>query len=136
MTTRHTLFSAFAVLVLALAAQAQVELVRSVFSASGFTGNSGSFELSSTLGQAVAGRAPAPGGDLTLDAGFWAPDGPAAPACPADFNSDGSLDPDDLGDYINCYFSQPPCPQADFNGDGSTDPDDLGDFINAYFGGC
>ncbi|MGD9691009.1 MAG: hypothetical protein AB7K52_11780 [Phycisphaerales bacterium] len=56
--------------------------------------------------------------------------------CAADFNGDGSLDPDDLGDYINCYFSQPPCPMADFNADGNVDPDDLGDFINAYFTGC
>ncbi|MGD9690590.1 MAG: DNRLRE domain-containing protein [Phycisphaerales bacterium] len=54
-------------------------------------------------------------------------------ACPADFNNDGSVDPDDLGDYINCYFSVPPCDRADFNSDGSTDPDDLGDFINIYF---
>ncbi|MGD9691007.1 MAG: hypothetical protein AB7K52_11790 [Phycisphaerales bacterium] len=56
--------------------------------------------------------------------------------CAADFNADGNLDPDDLGDYINCYFSQPPCPMADFNADGNIDPDDLGDFINAYFAGC
>ncbi|MGD9688906.1 MAG: lamin tail domain-containing protein [Phycisphaerales bacterium] len=59
------------------------------------------------------------------------------PACPQDFNNDGSVDPDDLGDYINCYFSVPPCDRADFNNDGSVDPDDLGDFINVYFGpGC
>ncbi|MGD9689828.1 MAG: S8 family serine peptidase [Phycisphaerales bacterium] len=56
--------------------------------------------------------------------------------CPADFNGDGNLDPDDLGDFINCYFSMPPCPGADFNGDANIDPDDLGDFINAYFAGC
>ncbi|MGD9691019.1 MAG: hypothetical protein AB7K52_11730 [Phycisphaerales bacterium] len=58
------------------------------------------------------------------------------PLCPADFNGDGSLDPDDLGDFINCYFSLPPCDGADFNADGSVDPDDLGDFINNYFAGC
>ncbi|MGD9688129.1 MAG: hypothetical protein AB7V47_00120 [Phycisphaerales bacterium] len=56
--------------------------------------------------------------------------------CGADFNADGSLDPDDLGDYINCYFGVPSCDGADFNADGSVDPDDLGDFINAYFAGC
>ncbi|MGD9690872.1 MAG: hypothetical protein AB7K52_14980 [Phycisphaerales bacterium] len=56
--------------------------------------------------------------------------------CPADFNSDGNLDPDDLGDFINCFFTQPPCDGADFNADGNVDPDDLGDFINAFFGGC
>ncbi|MGD9690381.1 MAG: multicopper oxidase domain-containing protein [Phycisphaerales bacterium] len=57
--------------------------------------------------------------------------------CAVDFNCDGSVNPDDLGDYINCYFGTPPCPLADFNGDTQIDPDDLGDFINAYFGpGC
>ncbi|MGD9690200.1 MAG: hypothetical protein AB7K52_11155 [Phycisphaerales bacterium] len=59
---------------------------------------------------------------------------PGEPSCPQDFNGDGTVDPDDLGDYINCYFATPPCPEADFNADGAVDPDDLGDFINAYFG--
>ncbi|MBL8759268.1 MAG: hypothetical protein JNK35_12655, partial [Phycisphaerae bacterium] len=54
--------------------------------------------------------------------------------CPADYNGDGTVDPDDLADYIACYFSQPPCPQADFNSDGTPDPDDLADYIAAYFG--
>ncbi|MGD9688670.1 MAG: hypothetical protein AB7K52_03085 [Phycisphaerales bacterium] len=57
--------------------------------------------------------------------------------CPADFNNDGNVDPDDLGDYINCFFGNAAnpgsCPEADFNNDGSADPDDLGDFINIYF---
>lgn len=61
---------------------------------------------------------------------------PTATPCSPDFNGDGNLDPDDLGDYINCYFSVPPCSGADFNSDGNVDPDDLGDFINAYFNGC
>jgi len=56
--------------------------------------------------------------------------------CPADFNGDGNLDPDDLSDYISCFFAQPPCPRADFSNDGITDPDDLADYIGAFFGGC
>jgi hypothetical protein len=57
--------------------------------------------------------------------------------CPLDFNGDGTVDPDDLSDYISCYFSLPPCAQADFNSDGNTDPDDLSDYIAGYFGaGC
>jgi len=56
--------------------------------------------------------------------------------CPADFNHDGSLDPDDLADYIGAYFAQPPGTGSDFNGDGSVDPDDLADYIGAYFAGC
>ncbi len=54
-------------------------------------------------------------------------------ACPVDFNGDGNIDPDDLADYIACYFT-PPCAQSDFNGDGNSDPDDLSDYIAAYFG--
>ncbi len=56
--------------------------------------------------------------------------------CAVDFDCDGSVTPDDLGDYINCYFAQPSCSAADFNADSSVDPDDLGDFINGYFAGC
>ena len=55
--------------------------------------------------------------------------------CPIDFNHDGDVNPDDLGDFITCYF-QDGCAAADFNHDGNFDPDDLGDFITAYFMGC
>ncbi|MBL8758590.1 MAG: hypothetical protein JNK35_09190 [Phycisphaerae bacterium] len=63
-------------------------------------------------------------------------DGLGNPVCAPDFNGDGNLDPDDLADYIACYFSTPPCPQADINGDSNIDPDDLSDYIAQYFGGC
>ncbi|MGD9689268.1 MAG: hypothetical protein AB7K52_00035 [Phycisphaerales bacterium] len=52
---------------------------------------------------------------------------------PVDFNGDGNVDADDLGDFINAYFAIPPDPRTDFNHDGSIDADDLGDYINAYF---
>ncbi|MGD9894464.1 MAG: hypothetical protein AB7U18_24510 [Dehalococcoidia bacterium] len=55
----------------------------------------------------------------------------------ADFNDDGDVNADDLGDFINCYFSEvgtpSSCPAADFNDDSDVNPDDLGDFINVYF---
>ncbi len=57
-------------------------------------------------------------------------------SCPADFNADGAVDPDDLSDFITCYFSHPPCPQADLNADGAIDPDDLSDYIALFFSGC
>ncbi len=57
-------------------------------------------------------------------------------ACSADYNGDGFVDPDDLSDFISCYFSEPPCPRADFSGDGNIDPDDLSDFISVFFSGC
>jgi len=56
--------------------------------------------------------------------------------CPADFNADGTLDPDDLADYITAFFAIPPGTGSDFNADGVTDPDDLADFITAFFAGC
>ncbi len=60
-----------------------------------------------------------------------------APVCPADFNGDGFVDPDDLSDYIGCFFEAPPCPRADVNNDGFADPDDLSDYIGLFFSsGC
>jgi hypothetical protein len=57
------------------------------------------------------------------------------PSCPADWDLDGSLTPDDLSDYIAAYFGAE-SGNADYNGDGSIDPDDLSDFISAFFAGC
>jgi len=57
-------------------------------------------------------------------------------SCAADYNGDGNLDPDDLADYIACFFEAPPCAQADFDGSGNVDPDDLADYIAAFFAGC
>ncbi|MBL8757731.1 MAG: hypothetical protein JNK35_04785, partial [Phycisphaerae bacterium] len=56
--------------------------------------------------------------------------------CAADFNNDRAVDPDDLSDYIACFFAVPPCPDADINGDGNADPDDLSDFIGLFFSPC
>jgi hypothetical protein len=60
--------------------------------------------------------------------------------CRPDFNGDGNLDPDDMSDFIACYFAETAdpgsCPAADFNGDGFADPDDLSDYIAAFFVGC
>jgi len=61
---------------------------------------------------------------------------PTPPPCPADFNQDATLDPDDLADFIAAFFTLPPAPGSDFNTDGTTDPDDLADFISAFFTGC
>ncbi len=55
-------------------------------------------------------------------------------ACPTDFNGDGNVDPDDLSDFIACFFEAPPCSRADLNGDGNADPDDLSDYIGLFFG--
>ena len=63
------------------------------------------------------------------------------PPCTLDYNGDGSINPDDLGDYITDYFYYVTLntlifpPPVDFNGDGGLNPDDLGDFITAYYSG-
>lgn len=58
-------------------------------------------------------------------------------SCPADFNGDTVVNPDDLSEFITCFFlnAQVPgsCDQADFNGDGFVDPDDLSEFITSFF---
>ena len=49
-----------------------------------------------------------------------------------DVNFDGVVDPDDLADFINLYFSGDL--RADFNLDDGVDPDDLADYVAAFFG--
>jgi hypothetical protein len=70
----------------------------------------------------------------------WVRDNLVNLPCPADFNRDGNRDPDDLSDFITCFFLDvqfpAACPRADFNADGFRDPDDLSDFITAFFAGC
>jgi hypothetical protein len=60
--------------------------------------------------------------------------------CAADFNGDSFLNPDDLSDYITCFFLQVQfpgtCADADFNEDGFVNPDDLSDFVTGFFIGC
>ncbi|MGD9690084.1 MAG: hypothetical protein AB7K52_10565 [Phycisphaerales bacterium] len=83
------------------------------------------------LDPTLPGNAGSP--DQACDVALVLMPGAPTPANPVDFNGDGNVDPDDLGDFINAYFSVPPDPRADFNADGNIDPDDLGDYINAYF---
>jgi ELWxxDGT repeat protein len=59
-----------------------------------------------------------------------------ATPCPADFNDDARVDPDDLSDFITCFFSTPPCPRADIDTTPGVNPDDLCDFIVTFFAGC
>ncbi len=86
---------------------------------------------------------------------------PSVPPCRVEYNGDGSLNPDDIGDFVTDYFSEPPipgpggyagpCPENDppydagykvnFTPDGSVQcgppfPDNIGDWITAYFEGC
>lgn len=55
----------------------------------------------------------------------------AALGCPADFDSSGQVDADDLAEFINCFFAV--CARGDFDRSGGVDGDDLAEFINAFF---
>ncbi len=81
--------------------------------------------------------------------------------CRLDYNSDGVVNPDDIGDFITDYFTVPPLPgrwgyavacpgndppydlgyKAAYTPDGAGQcnepfPDNLGDYVTGYFGGC
>ena len=52
-----------------------------------------------------------------------------------DFNIDGVLDSDDLGDWLNEYWAKKSLEalSGDMNQDGFLDSDDLGDWLNSYW---
>ena len=58
--------------------------------------------------------------------------------CRIDVNQDGSVDPDDLSDFITGYFSNPPDPLTNWEGyyQQWPSPDDLASFITDFFAGC
>jgi hypothetical protein len=56
------------------------------------------------------------------------------PACPADFNSSGSISVQDIFDFLGAYFTN--LPAADFNHSGMVTVQDIFDFLTAYFVGC
>ncbi len=89
------------------------------------------------------------------------PYGTCTTLCVVDYNTDGALNPDDLGDFITDYYTAPHVPgpfgyatpciglpppydtgyRAGFTTDGSRwcnppNPDNLGDYITQYFAGC
>src|SRR6201999_3160830 len=56
------------------------------------------------------------------------------PSCPADFNSDDSVNSQDFFDFVSAFFAD--APAADFNHDGSINSQDYFDFLTAFFAGC
>ncbi len=84
-----------------------------------------------------------------------------SPPCAVEYNGDGTLNPDDLGDFITDYFTAPPLPgpggyasacpgneapydqgyKVNYTLSGEAqcfepNPDNLGDYITGYFFGC
>jgi hypothetical protein len=53
--------------------------------------------------------------------------------CAADFNCNGSLQVQDIFDFLNAWFNGSAA--ADFNGGGLA-VQDIFDFLTAWFGGC
>lgn len=91
-----------------------------------FTANSGPVAGVATLGLFKPGGA---GDPATITASIMAP-GPAP--CPADLNSDGTVDGADLAGILNAFGGSGP---ADLNGDGTVDGVDLALLLNT-FGPC
>jgi hypothetical protein len=54
--------------------------------------------------------------------------------CRADFNRSGTLNAQDIFDYLNAWFSGQP--SADFNTSGAVTIQDIFDFLSAWFVGC
>jgi len=69
-------------------------------------------------------------------------------ACPADFNTDGAADSQDLFDYLTAFFTIPNCPdcneppqkrppcRADINADCLINSADFFEFLEMFFAGC
>jgi hypothetical protein len=100
-----------------------------------------------TLGLGVSGWVNAlsllPDGDLVMGGNFSLAGGsPSArvaryrfgSTCRADFNCSGTLEPQDLFDFMHAWFAADP--RADFNGVGGITVQDILDFLAAWFVGC
>ena len=56
------------------------------------------------------------------------------PYCVGDQNDNGTLEVQDIFDFLGLWFAG--SPQADANGNGSLEVQDIFDFLGAWFGGC
>jgi hypothetical protein len=71
----------------------------------GGTSTFGDYSLSGTIGQPDAGLVLA-GAGYGLTGGYWAAPG----TCPLEYNQDGFLNLDDLGDFITDFYTVPAIP--------------------------
>jgi hypothetical protein len=69
------------------------------------TDGQGGWSLEGTIGQADAHNPQANPG-FSLSGGYW----PSQGFCATDYNQDGFLNLDDLGDFITDFYTQPPIP--------------------------
>lgn len=99
--------------------------------------NAGTFAITATIGQPIAG--PVSSMNIDLYAGFWTT---AGGFCRPDFNNDGFLNSQDFFEFLGHFFnpcdpSEPLCdPLGDYNRDGFINSQDFFDFLTAFFAGC
>ncbi len=113
------------------AAEAQLAINWYTIDGGGGTSTSATFSLSGTIGQPDAGIMS--GNPFAVSGGFWAGVASSNP-CPADFNTDGTVDFFDYLDFVDSFSANDPA--ADFNQDGVTDFFDYLDFVDAFSIGC
>jgi enediyne biosynthesis protein E4 len=73
-----------------------------------------------------------PDGSVTLRANVPANQTLTISSCSADWNADGTLNVQDIFDFLNNWFTG----RGDFNGSGDTTVQDIFDMLNAWFAGC
>jgi hypothetical protein len=56
------------------------------------------------------------------------------PVCAPDYNCSGTLEVQDIFDYLNAWFAGEI--ESDFDGNGTVEVQDIFDFLNAWFAGC
>ena len=127
MNPRTTLLPILAALALTAAAHAQSIDWRTI-DCGGSTSTGGTLTLSGTIGQPDAGGL-FTGGTFTLNGGYW-----AGVFCTADFNNSGSVNVQDIFDFLAAWFVSDP--RADFNGVNGINVQDIFDFLAAWFRGC
>src|SRR5262245_59934280 len=97
---RISLHLPIAVLMAAAAgASADPTLTRSVIACGGCQSAGGTYTLTGTIGQPLAGGALS-SGSVSLSSGFWAPSG-----CPADADGNGQIQPADVATFVSIWFS-------------------------------
>ncbi|HMN40731.1 MAG TPA: GC-type dockerin domain-anchored protein [Phycisphaerales bacterium] len=115
---------------------AQLAVPFSTVDGGGGTSTGGAYTLTSTIGQPDAGPGTpgATGGAgasaRTIIGGFWS----GGALCRADFNNSGTLEVQDIFDYLNAWLTLDP--RADFNGVDAISVQDIFDFLNAWLMGC
>lgn len=124
----HIAFAAAALTLAGTNALAQLAITSFTVDCGGQVSTAGTLRLTSTIGQPDAGGAFASGA-LVMKGGFLTPG-----VCPADFNASGTVNVQDIFDFLAAWFAS--APSADFNGQNGIGVQDIFDFLASWFSGC